>query len=51
MLNDNRIVDYRNLSSFSFSFLHYRFSKCVHVNTALAAAESPELIIIAHTAC
>ena len=26
MLNDNRIIDYRNL--FSFSFLHYRFSKC-----------------------
>ena len=27
MLNDNRMIDYRNL--FSFSFLHYRFSKCV----------------------
>ena len=29
MLNDNRIIDYRNLISFSFSFLHYRFSKCI----------------------
>ena len=28
MLNDNRIIDYRNLFLFSFSFLHYRFSKC-----------------------
>jgi len=28
MLNDNRIIDYQNLFSFSFSFLHYRFSKC-----------------------
>jgi len=27
MLNDNWIIDYRNLFSFSFSFLHYRFSK------------------------
>jgi len=26
MLNDNWIIDYRNL--FWFSFLHYRFSKC-----------------------
>ena len=39
MLNDNRIIDYRNL--FSFSFLHYRFSKCV-VSTALTAAEIVE---------
>jgi len=28
MLNDNRIIDYRNL--FSFSFLRNRFSKCAH---------------------
>ena len=39
MLNDNRIIDYRNL--FSFSFLHYRFSKC-DASTALTAAESAE---------
>ena len=29
MLNDNWIIDYQNLVSFSFSFLHYRFSKCM----------------------
>ena len=28
MLNDNRIIDYGNLFSFSFLFLRYRFSKC-----------------------
>ena len=27
MLNNNRIIDYWNLFSFSFSFLHYRFLK------------------------
>ena len=28
MLNDNRIIDYKNLFSFSFLFLHYGFLKC-----------------------
>jgi len=50
MLNDNRIINYRNL----FSFLHYRFSKCAQVLHWLQqkARSGPcvnsLLIIIAH---
>jgi len=30
MLNGNKKIDYRDGFSFSFSCLHYRFSKWVH---------------------
>jgi len=46
MLNDNGIIDYRNLFPYSFHLstdvatARYQYWKCVHVNTALAAVNT-----------